>query len=257
MFPGRNPIAEKSSCASRIGVAGAADCITAVQCDAARRGRAVLPFAAFCGVRRVMAMDRLTEGYRRYRTQRWPELKALHKTLAEGQRPRILVLACCDSRVDPATIFDAYPGELFVIRNIANLAPPFEEGGGYHGVSAAIEFGVTQLEVETVLVMGHARCGGVAAALAREQGKTLGAFLDRWVSLLDAAKARIDLQGEDPQLALEHESVKVSLENLMTFPFVSKRVKDGELTLAGAHYGIANGRLDVYDSKEDRYIRLE
>lgn len=202
-------------------------------------------------------MDHLIEGYRRYRTDHWPELKALHKQLAEGQSPKILVLACCDSRVDPATIFDAYPGEMFVIRNIANLAPPYEEGGGFHGVSAAIEFGVTQLEVETLLVMGHAQCGGVAAALARDQGKQLGAFLDRWVSLLDRAKARIDLGGEDPQLALEHESVKVSLENLMTFPFVAKRVNEGKLTLAGAHYGIANGRLEIYDAKEDRYIRLE
>jgi carbonic anhydrase len=202
-------------------------------------------------------MDHLLEGYRRYRTQRWPGLKELHQSLATGQRPRILVLACCDSRVDPATIFDAYPGEMFVIRNIANLAPPYEEGGGYHGVSAAIEFGVTQLEVENILVMGHAGCGGVAAALARDQGKALGTFLDRWVSLLDAAKARIDLQGEDPQRALEHESVKVSLENLMSFPFVAERVKAGALTLSGAHYGVANGRLEVYDPKEDRYIRLE
>lgn len=201
-------------------------------------------------------MDHLIDGYRRYRTQRWPELHALHRTLAQGQQPRIMVIACCDSRVDPATIFDAAPGELFVVRNIANLAPPYEEGGGRHGVSAAIEFAVETLEVDTVLVMGHAQCGGVAAALARTGDKP-GSFLDGWVSLLEPAKARIDRTAPDAARALEHESVKASLENLMTFPFVARRVREGRLTLAGAHYGIADGRLEVYDKDADRFVGLE
>jgi carbonic anhydrase len=200
-------------------------------------------------------MDHLIDGYRRYRAQRWPGLKELHRTLAQGQRPHIMVIACCDSRVDPATIFDAYPGELFVIRNIANLAPPYETGGGHHGVSAAIEFAVETLEVDTILVMGHAHCGGVAAALARGPARA-GSFLDDWVSLLDPAKARIDVTAAGAAGALERESVKVSLENLMSFPFVARRVADGRLALAGAHYGIADGRLEVYDPAQDRFEAL-
>jgi carbonic anhydrase len=201
-------------------------------------------------------MKDLIEGYRRYRAVRWPHLKALHRTLAEGQRPRIAVLACCDSRVDPATIFDAYPGELFVIRNIANLAPPYERGGGHHGVSAAIEFAVEALEVDTVLVMGHAYCGGVAASLARGEAKG-DSFLDKWVALLEPAKARIDVTAPDAARALEHESVKVSLENLTTFPFVARRLAEGKLTLAGAHYGVADGRLEIYDPEADRFVGLD
>lgn len=191
-------------------------------------------------------MDHLIEGYRRYRAERWPRLRALHADLAQGQSPRTLVIACCDSRVDPATIFDAAPGELFVIRNVANLAPPFEEGGGYHGTSAAIEFAVTGLEVDTILVLGHAQCGGVAAALARDT-QDIGSFLGKWVGLLDPAKARIQTQMADAKTALEYESIKVSLENLRTFPFVAERVADGRLKLTGARYGIADGGLEIYD----------
>lgn len=198
-------------------------------------------------------MDQLIEGYRRYRSERWPHLKALHQELAEGQKPKVLVIACCDSRVDPATIFDAGPGELFVIRNVANLAPPFELGGGYHGTSAAIEFAVTGLKVETILVLGHAQCGGVAAALAREEGDEPSTFLDHWVGLLDPAKERIKHVEGDQQSALEHESIKVTLENLGTFPFVAKRVADGRLKLRGARYGVADGTLELYDAASDSF----
>ena len=165
-------------------------------------------------------MEHLIEGYRAYREKRWPELQALHKRLAkEGQSPRVLVIGCADSRVDPATIFNADPGELFVIRNVANLAPPFEQGAGYHGVSAAIEFGVTQLKVETILVLGHAQCGGVAAALS-DRERDPKSFLDSWIGLLDKAKARIAGQSGALQSVLEHEYLRVTLENLLTFPLV-------------------------------------
>ena len=201
-------------------------------------------------------MDHLIDGYRRYRSQRWEGLKALHKELAQGQQPRLLVIACCDSRVDPATIFDAYPGELFVIRNIANLAPPYEVGGGFHGTSTAIEFAVTRLEVETILVLGHAQCGGVQAAIASETSD-VGYFLGQWVGLLKPAKARARFkEGDDLAHELEFESIRVSLENLMTFPFVAERVKAGNLTLAGAHYGIADGILQLYDAATDTFAPL-
>lgn len=193
------------------------------------------------------SMDHLIEGYRAYRQKRWPELQALHRQLAErGQSPRVLVIGCADSRVDPATIFNAGPGELFVVRNVANLAPPFEEGAGYHGVSAAIEFAVRQLRVETILVLGHAQCGGVAAALS-EQPRDPESFLDRWIGLLDAAKARIDPKAKDPHTALEHESIRVTLENLATFPFVREAVEKRGLKLVGARYGVADGGLELLD----------
>jgi carbonic anhydrase len=192
-------------------------------------------------------MDQLLEGYRIYRKKRWPELRALHRRLAElGQSPRVLVIACADSRVDPATIFNAGPGQLFVVRNVANLAPPFEAGAGYHGVSAAIEFGVVQLKVETILVLGHAQCGGVAAALS-DRPRDPNSFLDRWIGLLDRAKSRIDEQSGDPNSELEHESIRVTLENLATFPFVQEAIEQRGLKLVGARYGVADGGLELLD----------
>lgn len=193
-------------------------------------------------------MDHLIEGYRVYRRKRWPELRALHRRLAErGQSPRVLVIACADSRVDPATIFNASPGELFVVRNVANLAPPFEQGAGFHGVSAAIEFAVLQLKVETILVLGHAQCGGVAAAL-NDRPRDPKSFLDAWISLLDPAKARVLERGEkDPADALEHESIRVTLENLATFPFIRQAMDDWGLKLVGMRYGVADGGLELLD----------
>ncbi|MBS0385236.1 MAG: carbonic anhydrase [Proteobacteria bacterium] len=191
-------------------------------------------------------MQHLIDGYRIYREKRWPELRALHRRLAErGQSPHTLVIACSDSRVDPATIFNAGPGELFVIRNVANLAPPCEEASiGLHGVSSAIEFAVTKLYVETILVLGHAQCGGVAAALS-EEPRDPNSFLDAWIGLLDTAKARIKGCSGDPAQALEHESIRVTLENLKTFPFVVRAMKEHGMELVGARYGVADGSLEV------------
>ena len=195
-------------------------------------------------------MEHLIEGYRIYREKRWPELRALHRRLAErGQSPSTLVIACSDSRVDPATIFNADPGELFVIRNVANLAPPCEDGKqGYHGTSAAIEFAVLKLHVETILVLGHAQCGGVAAALSNEP-RDPSSFLDHWIDLLEPAKARIEGCTGDPTKALEHESIRVTLENLQTFPFVQRAIAEHGLKLAGARYGVADGSLEVLNTE--------
>lgn len=192
-------------------------------------------------------MDHLIEGYRIYRERRWPELRTLHQQLAErGQAPRTLVIACADSRVDPATIFNAGPGELFVVRNVANLVPPFEQGRGLHGVSAAVEFAVLNLKVGTILVLGHAQCGGVAAAL-EDRRRDPGSFLDSWIGLLDPAKARIRADLHQPQTALEYESIRLALENLATFPFVARALENRALSLAGARYGVADGGLEVLD----------
>lgn len=203
-------------------------------------------------------MDKLLAGYRRYRDQRWPELRALHRYLAErGQSPGTLVIACADSRVDPATIFDAGPGELFVVRNVANLAPPFEQGAGYHGTSAAIEFAVTALKVQTILVLGHAQCGGVAHALKGPHLHT-DSFLDAWVNLLAPAVARLgDCAEEEKNQALERESIRVTLENLMTFPFVREAVEKRGLRLEGARYGVADGALEVLNHENGQFVPVD
>ncbi|MCP3733611.1 carbonic anhydrase [Sphingomonas sp. RP10(2022)] len=197
----------------------------------------------------------MIEGYRRFRSKGWTEQRERWSELSEGQDPKVMVIACSDSRVDPAQIFDTSPGEIFAVRNVANLVPPYEVGGGYHGVSAALEFAVTQLEVPEVVVMGHASCGGCAAALSQgfaDAKPGEGKFIADWVGLLDDARARVVEkfgEGADAKRELEHETVRVSLANLRTFPFVAEREAAGTLTLRGAYFAIADGVLHVMDDE--------
>ena len=163
-----------------------------------------------------------------------------------------MVIACSDSRVDPAQIFDVSPDEIFVVRNVANLVPPFENDAGRHGVSAALEFAVTQLEVPEVVVMGHGACGGCVAALTQKfEGAAPGhgGFIAHWVDMLEPARERIVAEhgADSPEAirAMEHEAVRVSLANLKEFPFVAERLADGRLSLRGAHFAIADGVLRV------------
>lgn len=201
----------------------------------------------------------LLEGYRRFRANRFETERGRWQELAEGQSPRAIVIACSDSRADPATIFDTNPGEIFVVRNVANLVPPFETGGGRHGVSAALEFAVTQLNVSEIVVMGHERCGGISAALT---GKFHGAvageggFVATWMSQVDApaeAIAREHGTGEDAHRMLEEVAIRQSLANLRSFPFVSEREKNGTLKLLGCHFSISDGELWLLDEVEDRF----
>jgi carbonic anhydrase len=171
-----------------------------------------------------------------------------------------MILACADSRSDPAEIFDARPGEMFVARNIAALAPPYETSNGFHGVSAALEFAVTQLEVVEILVMGHGKCGGCAAALTGafdDVSPGEGHFIGDWVRMLSSARdevrARHSALDGPAFLDMEHEAVKVSLANLRTFPWIAQREKDGRLKLHGAHFSIAEGRLYVLDEAEGAF----
>jgi carbonic anhydrase len=163
-----------------------------------------------------------------------------------------MVIACADSRVDPATIFAARPGEFFVVRNVAALVPPQEEGGGYHGTSAAIEFAVTALKVRTILVMGHGQCGGIAACLSAAIDRPVGRFIAPWVSLLDSCRDELlsrkpGLPDVDRQRALEHMGVQQSLDNLLTFSFVAQAVEAGQLELHGAWFSIADAELHWLD----------
>jgi len=200
--------------------------------------------------------NELIEGYRRFRDTGWDRERERWAELAEGQSPKVMVIACSDSRVDPAQIFDVRPGEIFVVRNVANLVPPFETLGGHHGVSAALEFAVTQLQVEEVIVLGHGFCGGCAAALTGQfddapHGE--GHFIADWIELLrearDAVRARCGNAAYDREAfhAMELEGVRVSLRNLRTFPFVAERERDGRLALRGAFFAIDEGILHLCD----------
>jgi carbonic anhydrase len=158
-----------------------------------------------------------------------------------------MIISCCDSRVDPATVFDTVPGQVFALRNVANLVPPYETGGGLHGVSAAIEFGCLGLEVRHIVVLGHAQCGGIKASL---EGGDLGlpgrSFVDDWVDIISNARDGVVASAcDNPQKALELEAIKVSLKNLRSFPFIHEREQAGLLKLHGAYFGIADGLLYV------------
>jgi carbonic anhydrase len=205
-------------------------------------------------------LTQLIEGYRRFREHDWAHERARWSELAEGQSPKVMILSCADSRVDPAQIFDARPGEMFVVRNIAALAPPYETTRGHHGVSAALEFAVTQLEVGEILVMGHGLCGGCAAALTGQfddAGHGEGHFIADWVGMLSAARDRVRAHhhhlDRDAFLEMEREAVKVSLANLRTFPWIAERERAGQLELHGAHFSVAEGRLYVLDEAEGEF----
>jgi carbonic anhydrase len=195
----------------------------------------------------------MIDGYRRFRDGDWSRQRARWAELAEGQSPKVMVVACSDSRVDPAQIFDVSPGSIFVVRNVANLVPPFETTPGRHGVSAALEFAVTQLNVEEVVIMGHGACGGVKASLTQPFAGALpgeGGFIASWMAMLDEARAAVVARyGEGPEAihALELECVKVSLANLRTFPCIPVRENQGKLRLRGAYFAIADGLLHLLD----------
>jgi carbonic anhydrase len=194
------------------------------------------------------SLEVMVAGYRRFRASTWPERRAVMEDLAaQGQRPLAAVIACADSRLDPSAIFDAPPGGLFVVRNVANLVPPYQPDAAYHGTSAALEFAVKGLGITTIMVMGHAQCGGVHALLQGDAGN-LSDFVMPWMQIASRARARLICDpGEDEQTACEHETVKVSLENLMTFPWIASAVHAGALHLQGAYYGIATGILALLD----------
>lgn len=204
-------------------------------------------------------MQRLLDGYRAFKAGRWPQERAHYEDLARrGQSPEYLVIACSDSRADPATIFSAAPGELFVVRNVAGVVPPFETDSGHRGTSAALAFAVVQLKVREILVLGHAQCGGIAAAL---DGSLVAGvpFIGNWIELLTPAlehSAHIRDHAAR-HVAMERDCIRLSLANLMTFPFVAERVKNGRLRLNGARFGIADGKLELLDQSTDNFRTVE
>jgi carbonic anhydrase len=197
--------------------------------------------------------SRLIDGYHSFVETRLPLERSRYEKLAEaGQRPEVMVICCCDSRVSPEVIFDAHPGELFVVRNVANLVPPYSPTGLMHGVSAALEFAVQGLRVKYIIVMGHSHCGGVRAFVEHRDRPDPGDFIDNWTSLIAPAAKSIGggagLNPSDYLARIERASVVVTLDNLKSFPWIARRIEDGQLQLLGAYFDVGSGALEVYDS---------
>ena len=199
-------------------------------------------------------LSRLIDGYRRFRNVGWTPHRERWNELREGQQPEVMIIACSDSRVDPAQIFDVAPGEMFILRNVAALVPPFETTPGHHGVSAALEFAVQVLKVKEIVVMGHGLCGGCKAALTQELHGTSpgeGGFIADWIGLLDDARhpivSEMGTEGRTAERAMEHAAVRVSLDNLRSFPCIRRGERDGTLKLRGAFFAISDGVLHILD----------
>jgi carbonic anhydrase len=205
--------------------------------------------------------QRLIEGYSAFAAARLPHEQDRYRDLAErGQAPQIMVIGCCDSRVSPEVIFDAHPGELFVVRNVANIVPPYAPDGQAHGVSAALEFGVAALNVKHIVVLGHAHCGGVRAFAEDAEPLTPGDFIGKWMKLMAPAADKVPRGGLSPAdylTRLEHANVVNSLDNLMTFPRLAKLVTRGSVALHGAYFGVASGDLWVLDKSSRDFVRVE
>lgn len=196
-------------------------------------------------------MDRLIAGFRRWRDTYFEENRQLFDSLAQnGQSPKVMLIGCCDSRVDPGLIFGAQPGEMFVLRNVANLIPPYAPDQGHHGTSAAVEFAVRSLEVEHVIVLGHARCGGVRALVEGGAAAESSDFIKGWMTIARSARDRalaLTMSSGQPieaaQRMCERETVAISLSNLMTFPWIRERVETGRTQLHGWWFDLDHGEL--------------
>lgn len=192
--------------------------------------------------------EKLITGYRRFRTGFYQRNRNRLEELARRQAPEVAMVSCCDSRVDPTILFDAEPGEIFVIRNVANLVPPYETEGHYHGTSAALEFAVTTLKVKQIVVLGHANCGGIRALMGNDASITSNGFIDSWMQIAAPAKeevlARSDLDTLELQTdACEKAAVRYSLHNLMSYPWVRRQVENGDLALIGWYYDLLSGEI--------------
>lgn len=205
--------------------------------------------------------EHLTDRYHRFKFRHFaPNMDQYAELASFGQSPDVMLVSCCDSRVDPETIFSAMPGELFVMRNVANLVPPYETTGRYHGVSAALEFAALNLRVKHIVVMGHSGCGGIRASLEQDAARqTEAQFITNWMSMIDEGRERVltAFQGRPlPELRaeLEREAVRVSLDNLRTFPCVQTLESRGRLALHGAYFDIASGTLSVLNQATGQYV---
>ena len=202
--------------------------------------------------------EHLLAGYRNFMNGRYPTESGRYRSLArEGQTPETMVIACCDSRAAPESIFDAGPGEMFVVRNVANLVPPYAPDGEFHSTSAALEFAVQSLKVKNIVVMGHGRCGGIKAALAPASPLAQGDFIGKWMAMLAPVSEAVSkyslLTDKERQTMLERFSIRHSIDNLRTFPYVKKLEEEGKLAVHGAWFDISTGELWVMNTEGDFY----
>ena len=210
----------------------------------------------------MSAIQQLVDGFRRFREQHFESHDSVYQQLVkQGQTPKILVVACCDSRVDPALVFECDPGDLFVIRNVANLVPPLEGHSGHHGTTAAIEYGVSTLGVQHIIVLGHAHCGGINALVKTGGVGTPGSYIDDWMCLAESARAEVMAEMPTASLAereraCEQRAILVSLNNLATFPWIRERVESGALNLHGWYFDIEHGQLLRYEQNTHDFISI-
>jgi carbonic anhydrase len=205
--------------------------------------------------------QQLIDGYRAFLIGRLRHEQDRYRDLGEsGQSPEVMVIGCCDSRVSPEVIFDARPGELFVVRNVANIVPPYAPDQRAHGVSAALEFGVGALKIKHIVVLGHAQCGGVKAFVEDAEPLSPGDFIGNWMKLMAPAADKVGPPGTlspaDYLMRLEQANVVNSLENLMTFPRLRELVERGQLVVHGAYFGVATGRLSVRDHATGKFVQV-
>lgn len=206
-------------------------------------------------------LRKLISGFKRFQDNYFKSDDALYQELSKGQRPKVLVVGCCDSRVDPAILTDCRPGDLFVLRDIANLVPPYQEDQSQHGISSAIEYAVCYLKVEHIIVLGHSHCGGIDALMQYDPEHPIGEFIDRWVSIAqparDAVQRELCYKSRELQLkACEQASILISLENLLSFPWVSQRVEAGNLALHGWYFDLDTGELFGYHPDTGEFEKL-
>jgi len=210
----------------------------------------------------MSATDKLLAGYQRFREGYYQNnQEQLFKLADEGQSPKIAIVSCSDSRVDPSVILDCEPGDLFVIRNVANLVPPCEDTDSYHGTSAALEFAVTALEVESIIVLGHTQCGGIKSLIDNANKKIDKSFISKWMMQLESVRDEIiadkNLTDQESRYSCcEKKGVQQSLDNLMTFPWVKERVESGKLRLHGWRYDLYSSELCALDEKTHSFIRI-
>ena len=206
-------------------------------------------------------INKFIAGFKQFQRSYFGENQELFDKLKQSQQPRTLIISCCDSRVDPAILTRSEPGDLFVVRNVANLVPPCEVGGGHHGISAALEFGVCSLGVKHIIVLGHSQCGGIRALMEDSYGSEEGGFISQWMNIAEPAREKVrrelphkpfDLQAR----ACEQAAILLSLENLLSFPWIAQRVSNGTLSLHGWYFDMSQGELLGYDAASQTLIPL-
>ncbi|MBY0572766.1 MAG: carbonic anhydrase [Undibacterium sp.] len=209
----------------------------------------------------VKAIHQFVEGFQRFQSKYFSGEETLYETLNIGQNPSTLLIGCCDSRVDPALLLDCDPGDIFVIRNVANLVPPCNEAGNQHGVSAAIQFAVEALEVQRIIVMGHEKCGGIRALMQGYKPRSKIDFIGPWMRIVEPVKQQVLQQMPSSSVAAQNRAcellaIALSLKNLTSFPWVAERVANGKLALHGWYFDMSEGALLAYSERSDGFLPM-